>query len=235
MTTQVEKPYSMGQFVVGFVVSALIGPALIVGLGGNPRWVEGWLFALWFDAMLLANMVYLYFRDPALLAERTRKPGSPGQKGWDKVMLTGIYVLALTWLVLLPLDAERFHWSPVFPVWIKVVGGLVLLPALYLIQAATMENTYMSTLVRVQDEREHRVITTGVYGFVRHPLYLGCMLMMFAAPLLVGSVVGLVISVFGTIAVVVRILGEERMLRAELAGYEEYQRKVRYRLVPFVW
>ena len=92
------------------------------------------------------------------------------------------------WLVVLPLDAERFQWLPVFPLWLKIAGGVVLIPALYLIERATIDNTYLSAMVRIQNERKQRVITTGVYGFVRHPLYLGCILLMFDAPLLVGSI-----------------------------------------------
>ena len=79
-------------------------------------------------------------------------------------MLRGIYMVALAWLVIVPLDAARFHWSPAFPIWLKAVGGLMLLPALYLIQRATMENTYLSTLVRIQDDRGQHVISTGVYA-----------------------------------------------------------------------
>ena len=234
MTTHVERPPAV-QFVGGFVVTALMFPLIILGAGGNWRWVEGWLFALWFDVMVLANMTYLYVKDPALLAERRKRPGSENQKGWDAVMLSGIYVVALAWLAIVPLDAARFHWSPAFPLWLKVVGGLLLLPALYLIQRATMENTYLSTLVRIQDDRGHRVVSTGVYGFVRHPLYLGCLLMMFGAPLLVGSVAGLLISALATVGLAARILGEEQMLQTELQGYADYERKVRYRLIPYVW
>jgi protein-S-isoprenylcysteine O-methyltransferase Ste14 len=121
------------------------------------------------------------------------------------------------------------------PLWLKVVGGLLLLPAFYLIQRATMENTYLSTLVRIQDDRGHRVVSTGVYGFVRHPLYLGCLLMMLGGPLLVGSVVGLLISALATGGLVARILGEEQMLQTELKGYARYEQTVRYRLIPYVW
>jgi hypothetical protein len=75
-----------------------------LGTGGNWRWVEGWLCALWFDVMVLANMTYLYFKDPALPADRRKRPGSDNQKGWDAVMLSGIYFVALAWLVV-PVDA----------------------------------------------------------------------------------------------------------------------------------
>ena len=93
----------------------------------------------------------------------------------------------------------------------------------------------MSTLVRIQDDRGHRVISSGVYGFVRHPLYFGCLLMMVGAPLLVGSVAGLLLTALGVVGLAARIVGEERMLRTELPGYAEYQRKVQYRLIPPIW
>jgi protein-S-isoprenylcysteine O-methyltransferase Ste14 len=112
---------------------------------------------------------------------------------------------------------------------------LTLVPAFYLIYRATVENTYLSTLVRIQAERGQRVISTGVYGFVRHPLYLGCLLMLFGAPLLLGSVCGLLIAAVSLVGLVGRILGEERTLLNELDGYEEYRQKVKYRLLPFVW
>ena len=168
-------------------------PALILLLGGNWRWVEGWLLGLWLAAMVLANMIYGYMKDPALMTERSKLPGSDNQKPWDKYLLSAIYLLALVRLVVLPLDAERFKWSPAFPIWLEALGGLMLLLSLYFIQSATMENTFLSTLVRIQDERKQRVISTGVYAFVRHPLYLGTALMCFGASLLVGSVVGFVL------------------------------------------
>ena len=91
------------------------------------------------------------------------------------------------------------------------------------------------SMVRVQTERKQRVVTTGVYGFVRHPLYLGCLLMLLGAALLLGSICGLVIGVLAVCLLVVRIVGEERMLVNELDGYRDYRKKVTYRLIPFVW
>ena len=229
------KKMSPVAFVVNLVMSALFFPALTLLLAGNWRWMEGWLFALWFVAMLEFNIIYVYLKDPALLAERTKAPGSGNQKLWDKYLMGAILAIALLWLVVLPLDAERFHWSPTFPLWLKIVGGVALIPAWYLIERATIDNTYLSARVRIQSERKQQVITTGVYGFVRHPLYLGCALMMFGAPFLVGSVYGLILSSLGFLLLVGRILGEEKMLVEELEGYAAYQRKVKYRLIPFVW
>ncbi len=226
---------TVGRFIFSSLITILIFPAVILFLSGNGLWLEGWIFSLWFDAMVLSNMMYLYWKDPALLAERSKAPGSDNQKQWDKYLIIGIYLWALVWFIIMPLDAKRFGWSPLFPVWLKVLGGVALLPALYLIYQATVENTYLSTLVRIQTDRKQHVISTGVYGFVRHPLYLGCLLMTLGAPLLLGSLYGFIIGFIGVIAVVGRIIGEENMLVNELEGYEEYKKKVTYRLVPFVW
>lgn len=230
-----NKNATFGQFLVSFILTTVTFPAVILLLAGDLRWIEGWIFALWIVAMILSSMIYLYRFDPALLAERKKTPGSDNQKGWDKYLLTGIYISAVVWLIVMPLDAKRFGWSPAFPLWIKVFGGVLLVPALYFIYRATVENTFLSTLVRIQSERKQQVISTGVYGFVRHPLYLGCLLMLLGAPLMLGSIIGLMISVFSILVLVGRILGEEKMLTTELEGYPEYRKKVHYRLIPFVW
>ncbi len=226
---------TVGRFIFSSIITILIFPAVILFLSGDWLWLEGWIFSLWFDAMVLSNMMYLYWKNPALLAERSKAPGSDNQKQWDKYLLTGIYLWALVWFIVMPLDAKRFGWSPIFPVWLKVLGGVALLPALYLIYQATVENTYLSTLVRIQTDRKQHVISTGVYGFVRHPLYLGCLFMTFGAPLLLGSLYGFIIGFIAVFVLVGRIIGEENMLVNELEGYEEYKKKVKYRLVPFIW
>lgn len=230
-----SKKMSPAAFVLNMVMTALFFPALVLLLAGNWRWVEGWIFALWMVVMIDFNVIYLYWKDPALLTERTKAPGSGNQEAWDKYLSIFILAIALVWLIVLPLDAERFNWSPNFPLWLKILGGMALVPALYLIERAAIDNTFLSTRVRIQSERKQRVITTGVYGLVRHPLYLGCALMMFGAPLLVGSVYGLIISSIGLLVLAGRIVGEEKLLVEELEGYDEYKKKVKYRLIPFVW
>lgn len=221
--------------ILNNVMSLLVFPGVMLLAAGDWRWWEGWVFGLWFAAMVIASVLYLYFNDPALLMERAKRPGSDNQKKWDQYLLSGIYLMAIGWYVIMPLDAVRFGWSPAFPLWLKILGVVVLAPALYLILRATVENTFMSALVRIQGERGQRVISTGVYGIVRHPLYLGCVLMLVGAPLLLGSLVGLGISLVGIVVLAVRILGEEKMLVTELDGYDGYMQKVRYRLIPFVW
>ncbi len=239
MTTRTsETPtnkYTRGQFIAMCIATAIVFPGVTLLLAGDWGWLEGWVFGLWFDAMMLSIMIYTYLYDPALLAERSKWKGADNQKRWDRYVQVLILLMALLWLVILPLDARRFGWSPAFPLWAKVLGGVALLPALFLMFRATVENTFLSTMVRIQTERQQRVISTGVYSFVRHPLYLGCLLMMVGAPLLMGSIWSLAITGAGIIVLVGRIVGEEKMLSEELDGYKEYKAKVRYRLVPFVW
>jgi hypothetical protein len=113
-----------------FILTAVIFPLVFLGLGGNWRWTAGWIFALWFDAMVLFSMGYMVLKDPALLAERSRSVSeADNQKKWDRYLLLGVYALAILWFVIMPLDAERFHWSPPFPLWIKIIGALALIPA----------------------------------------------------------------------------------------------------------
>jgi protein-S-isoprenylcysteine O-methyltransferase Ste14 len=223
------------QVIITCIATLIAFPAVTLLLAGDGRWVEGWIFGLWFAAMTISSIIYMYLHDPALLAERSRRPGADNQKRWDAYLLIAIYLIAILWLVIMPLDAKRFGWSPVFPIWLKVLGGLMLIPALYFILRATIENTFLSTRVRIQSERKQTVVSTGVYGIVRHPLYLGCLFLIVGAPLLLGSLVGLVISAIAVVILIVRILGEEKMLVNELEGYDDYKTKVKYRLIPFVW
>ncbi len=164
---------SVVQVVLNSLITIVFFPAIILLASGDRHWLEGWIFSLW------------------LLAERSRLRFAKNQKTWDRYVLIVIYVLMLGWLIVMPLDARRFKWSPGFPVWLQVIGGLVLIPSLYLIFESTAENTFASTMVRVQTERQQRVISTGVYGLVRHPMYLGAVFMMFGAPLLLGVDMGI--------------------------------------------
>ena len=110
-----SRRVTSGRFIVTLLITVFIFPAIILVGSGDWFWVEGWLFSLWFEAMILSNMIYLYWRDPALLAERSKLPGSDNQKQWDKYLLIGIYLLAFGWFIVMPLDARRFGWSPKFP------------------------------------------------------------------------------------------------------------------------
>lgn len=225
---------SKGRFILS-IIYILLFPILLLLLSGDLLWVEGWIFNIWFVTLSLGVIIYLYFKDPGLLAERFRKPGTGGEKGWDKYFLYAFVILFTVWFVIMPLDAKRFLWTLNFPLWLKVLGGILLLPALFFTFRAFADNHYASAVVRIQKERKQHVVSTGVYGFVRHPMYLGGILYLIGAPLLLGSKYGVLLGVLMSFLIVGRIIGEEKALIEGLEGYEDYKKKVKYRLIPFVW
>ena len=159
--------------LAGTAVYLAVWPTAIFVLAGDSRWLEGWLYSSWFVGLCGTVIVYLYLKDPALLAERYRRPGSGGQSGWDRAWVYGIAVGFFGWIAVMPIDARRFHWSPPFALGVKAGGGALLLASSFFLFRAFHDNTFLSPLVRIQSEREQRVVSSGVYGFVRHPMYLG--------------------------------------------------------------
>ena len=198
-------------------------------------WIEGWIFSIWWTTLYVAVFGYLYRNDPGLLTERLRRPGTGGEKRWDTYWVYGVEVGFFAWLAIMPLDAQRYKWSPPFPLWVQAIGVIGLVLAFFFMYRAYTDNPFLSALVRIQTERAQHVVSTGVYSFVRHPAYLGGILLFIGAPLLLGSLYGVLIGVAMSFYVVARIIGEEKMLVTELQGYTEYTKKVRYRLIPFVW
>lgn len=135
----------------------------------------------------------------------------------------------------MPLDAERFAWTTNFPTWLEVLGLILLFGSAFLLFRSYKDNTYLSPLVRIQSERDQKVVSTGVYGFVRHPMYLGALMLFLGTPLLLGSFYGLLIGILLCLLVVIRIVGEEKMLMEELDGYRDYKKKVKYHIIPYIW
>lgn len=221
--------------IIFTLIYILIFPALLLLLSGDWLWAEGWIFSIWFTALCFTTIIHLYLQDPALLAERYKKPGTGNQKGWDRYVVYGLLIGFIAWIVIMPLDAKRYGWTVGFPLWIKVVGVIELLCSFFFFYRSYSDNTFVSPLVRIQTERKQQVVSTGVYGFVRHPMYLGGILLFIGTPMLLGSVYGLIIGLAMLFLLMGRIIGEEKMLVDELAGYADYQKKVKYRLLPFIW
>jgi len=216
------------------VVVAVVFLGLLLWLSGDWRWVEGWILGIWWVCCDAAILLWLRSRDPALLAERFRMPGSGGESRSDLAILIGMKACFLAFIVVPPLDV-RFGWTARLPRWCEVCGGILLLAGSFPFFRAFTDNTFASQLVRIQTERGQHVINTGVYGFVRHPMYLGASLVFVGGALLLGSISGLLLGLAMVGLIVVRIFGEEKLLARDLEGYKEYLQKVRYRLVPHVW
>ena len=221
--------------VIGALGYLLLFPVILFFLAGDWHWTEGWLFSIIFIVLCYAPLIYLYFKDPALLKERFGSPVQEGQKPWDKVVLSVFFVEFLVWFAIMPLDARRFGWSPGFPFWTKVTGTLLLILASVVVFEALKENTFAAPVVKMQRERGQKVISTGLYAIVRHPMYSGAVLLFVGTPLLLGSLYGLALAFLLIVTIAVRSLGEEAMLKQELEGYSDYMTRVRWRMIPFVF
>ena len=215
--------------VIGFLVMAL---ALFLP-AGTIAWPAGWIFLILLYGFLLVGIWMLLKSNPGLLQERLSL-SQPNQKAWDRVFLLLFRLFFLAWLVLMPLDAVRFHWSQV-PLVLQVVGAMALVGSFLLISLIFRENAFLSPTVRIQGERGQMVISTGPYQYVRHPLYAGGLLLFLGTSLLLGSWYGLLLVLVMIPGGAVRAVLEERVLREELPGYDAYMAQVKYRLIPYVW
>ena len=145
-----------------------------------------------------------------------------------------VWIFFIVWLVLMPLDAVRFQWSHMV-VWIQVVGAIILIFSLYVFYLVIRENPYLSPAIRVQEERGQRVVSTGLYHYIRHPYYAASILFFLASTLMLGAWYGLIPALALTGLVVMRALLEEKTLQKELNGYEAYMSQVKHRFIPYVW
>jgi protein-S-isoprenylcysteine O-methyltransferase Ste14 len=205
---------------------------VLFAAAGDLAWTWGWVYIAIYLASTIVNAGFLLRRDPDLVAERGRPGPMPR---WDKI-LGGSW--SLVQFVLLPLvaglDARFALTGPVEVVW-HLAGALVFAAGLALFGWAMIANAYFSTVARIQPERGQTVCREGPYRFVRHPGYSGAILQSIGAPLLLGSLWALVPALAAGALMAARTWFEDRMLRAELSGYDEYARYVRRRLVPGVW
>jgi protein-S-isoprenylcysteine O-methyltransferase Ste14 len=201
---------------------------------GTEAWPAARVYLALLAVMALGTGLILGRRDPALLTERMRSPIQKEQKGWDKVLIGVLLLLYVGWFVLIELDAERFHWSSV-PLAVQVIGAILICVTICSQWLVVRENSFAAPIVKIQRERGHKVVTTGPYAFVRHPMYAGAIPFLIGTPLLLGSWWGLLFSPLLIAVLAIRAVLEEQTLKAELEGYAEYAKRVRYRFVPYIW
>ena len=215
------------------VMSFLLMALILFLAAGTLLWPAGWIDLILVFGWLLVGIVLLLKYNPGLLEERLSL-SQPNQKAWDRMFLLLFELFLFAWLVLMALDAVRFHWSQM-PLALQVVGTIVLVASFIIISLTFRENAFLSPTVRIQQERGQTVISTGPYHYVRHPMYAGGLLLFLGTPLLLGSWYGLLLVLIMIPAGAARAVLEERVLREELPGYAAYMEQVKYRLIPYVW
>lgn len=212
------------KFISGFLLVA----ALLFLPAGTWAYPNAWLFiALLFIPMLILG-VWLYLKAPELLKKRVG--GREKEKTQKAVVAVSGLAFVLSF-VLCALDF-RFGWTEL-PDWLVVSAAVIQLASYGLYAAVMKQNAYLSRTVEIQQGQ--KLVDTGLYGIVRHPMYTATVLMFLAMPLVLGSWIGFGIMLVYPAVIVSRIKNEEKVLSDGLEGYEEYKLKVRYRLLPFIW
>jgi len=207
---------------------------LLFGATSKWRWAQAWAFLGIFAVGSIGFSAWLLRRDPGLLASRLGPLVQRGQPKWDRIFLLALILTWCGWLVLMALDAQRWHTSDV-PRSLNDVGGALVIAGFLATALVLRENSFAAPVIRVQTERGQRLIDTGPYALVRHPMYAAALPYLVGMPLLLGSWYGLLIVPFIIAAMAPRAVFEERLLERELPGYAEYMKRVPYRIIPGVW
>ena len=216
--------------VFGLVELVVFGLILFFPAGTFDYW-QAWVFLVVVVLSAWIPTIYLQRKNPVVLERRMRGGPTAETRTAQKVVIGGLYLSLAAMVVVSVLD-HRFGWSPV-PTAICLVGDVLVAVGLGVVVLVIIQNSYAAATVQV--EAGQKVVSTGLYGLVRHPMYTGNVIMMVGIPLALGSYWGLVFVVPGLIVLASRIRDEEKLLQEELDGYREYTQKVRYRLMPCMW
>jgi len=220
---------------IRLVVAYLLIPVILLICGGDLDWWQAWLYSLLIVAAGIGGRIWAEQRHPGLMAERQNIENVKNAKSWDKV-LAPLMAASLVFPVVIVAGLDhRYNWSPEFPLWLIVIGFILISFGYAFATWALAENKFFSSVVRIQTERGHVVCDSGPYQFVRHPGYAGNIPPLLGIVLALGSVWTLIPAVAALIILVIRTALEDQTLQEELSGYRDYVRRVRYRLIPGIY
>jgi protein-S-isoprenylcysteine O-methyltransferase Ste14 len=225
---------STRQWINLVVVYLFISIVLLV-CGGDFGWWQAWVYSLQIVAAGIGGRIWAERRHPGLLAERQNIENIQSAKAWDKV-LAPLMALSLSFPLVIVAGLDHRHgWSPVFPLWLIVLGFILITLGYAFAAWALVENRFFSTTVRIQTDRGHVVCDSGPYRVVRHPGYAGNIPPLLGIVLALGSVWTLIPAAVALIIAVIRTALEDQTLQDELPGYRDYAQRVRYRLIPGIF
>ena len=220
---------------VWLVLVYLLIPLVLLICGGDLVWWQGWLYSLLILAAGIGGHRWAETRHPGLMAERQNSTSVRDAKPWDKVLAPLMAIsIGFPMVIVAGLD-HRYGWSTGFPLWLVVIGFVLIALGYAFASWAMAENRFFSSVVRIQMERGHEVCDSGPYRFVRHPGYAGNLPPLFGIVLALGSVWALIPAAMATIITLVRTVLEDQTLQEELPGYRDYANRVRYRLIPGIY
>ncbi|HXN09310.1 MAG TPA: isoprenylcysteine carboxylmethyltransferase family protein [Candidatus Acidoferrales bacterium] len=212
------------------VLLAVMAAALFIPVWTLNYW-EAWVFLIIFFGSAFTITIDLMRKDPKLL-ERRITVGPTDEKETSQKIIQLVAQFAFLLIIIFPVLDHRFGWS-VVPVYVDIIGDILVAIGFYIVFIVFKENTYASALIEVG--KGQKIISTGPYAWVRHPMYIGALILLLGTPLALGSLWGVFTIIPITLVIIWRLLDEERFLTKNLPGYAEYKNKVGYRLVPFAW
>jgi protein-S-isoprenylcysteine O-methyltransferase Ste14 len=215
---------------LGVTLAIMIG--VMFGAAGTFEWVRGWVFFAVYCALTAIACLWLWRVNPEIFAARSKMQA--GTKSWDKLLTILIILAFMTILPVSALDDGRFHWA-VQPDWVVALGLILFVAGFSGLTWASSVNRHFEATVRIQTDREHKVIDTGPYAIVRHPGYSFGLALVAGMPLAMGSLFGLIPAGIMALLILTRTLAEDATLMAELPGYREYAARVKQRWIPGVW
>ena len=221
------------RWLVRETLGNLILIAILFGIVGRWDWSMGWAFSAIYIFWSVSTAILILPINPAMLAERAR-PHSDKRK-WDMILLGVMGLLLVAEYVIASLDV-RLSWSPQLPLTLHVIGLVAAIVGYdFLLVWAMVSNAFFVATVRIQSDRQHTVASSGPYRYVRHPGYLGTLLLHLGVPFMLNSLWAIIPSIMLTLVLIARTALEDKTLHAELSGYKEYAERVRYRLLPGLW
>ncbi len=221
--------------IVQTLVKTAFFAAILLIPAGTWHWPRAIQFLVVFAVLSLASVVALARLAPASLEARVRRGTAKNQPISDRVVTLFLVVFSLAWFVFIPIDVFRLHLLPLPPLWLTNLGAVLCLAGYGIVFASVWQNAFATPIVGDQSERDHVLIDTGLYGRVRHPMYLGVLLFLTGIPLWLQSSAGAILVPLVFAPFVARIHVEEKVLRETLPGYPEYMAETRFRVLPQVW
>ena len=215
---------ALAKFVIGLIIVCL----LLFIPAGSLNYLNGWLFiALLFIPMFIAGII-MFIKTPDLLKRRLN---AKEEENEQKIVILISGIIFLLAFVLAGLNF-RFGWFKL-PKLIVIIASIVFILSYIMYAEVLRENSYLSRTVEVSENQ--KVIDTGLYGIVRHPMYTSTIFLFLSAPLILNSIISFIIMLIYPVILISRIRNEEKVLEKELDGYEEYEKKVKYKIIPFIW
>jgi len=234
VTNEAAQTVSLRQWIRLIVVYLLI-PLILLICGGDLGWWQAWLYSMLILIAGIGGRMWAEQRHPGLTAERQNIKSFQNAKAWDKVLAPLMAVSVGFLMVIVAGLDHRYNWAFEFPLWLIVIGFILISLGYAFAAWALAENRFFSSVVRIQTDRVHVVCDSGPYQFVRHPGYAGNILALFGIVLALSSVWTLFPAAVASIIAVIRTVLEDQTLQEELPGYRDYARRVRYRLIPGIY